>query len=229
MIPAQLVHCSDEDHILYIARVSSNQENTDPGLISWLIKQGHWSPFEMVGACIEVNTTRDIGRQILRHRSFSFQEFSQRYATVSAHQSAPHREMRLKGSKSNRQGSGGERDQMLEVTMAEAVIRAFQNYDRLIHAGVAPECARSILPEGYTPTRMYMNGTLRSWIHYLAERLRLNPKDNRPWAQLEHYRIAAAIYALLKLQFPVTFEAIEHIAYIDKPRRQMGDQAGEAS
>lgn len=213
--PIEIIHTGDEKHILYIARVSSNQKNSDPGLIRWLIDQNHWSPFEMIGACVEINTTRDIGRQILRHRSFSFQEFSQRYAAVESADLA--REMRVKGG-SNRQGSTDNRDTEMEIAAAGFALQAFDTYDRLIASGVAPECARSVLPEGFAPTRLYMNGTLRSWIHYLRERLKWNAKDDLPWAQREHYRLASMIYHNLSDFFPVTWTAIEDMAYIDEPR-----------
>ena len=167
----KIIHATPESHLLYIARVSSNQENTDPGLITYLIKQNHWSPFEMIGACVEIETTRDIGRQVLRHRSFSFQEFSGRYAEYADLRSD--RDLRFKGS-TNRQGSiPAETDeqrtaaeyfgtQLMEHTRSSAAL-----YRNMLEAGIAPECARAVLPEGLTPTRMYMNGTLRSWIHYL--------------------------------------------------------------
>lgn len=213
-----VIHHGDEKHVLYIARVSSNQDNSDPGLISWLIRQNHWSPFEMIGACVEINTTRDIGRQILRHRSFSFQEFSQRYAAV--HASSDQREMRVKGG-SNRQGSTGERHIKAESELNRYSRDMFRLYQRAIEEGVAPECARSILPEGYTPTRMYMNGTLRSWIHYLHERLKWNHKDDLPWAQREHYRIARAVYRQLANAFPVTWVALGRLDYIDLPKEEV--------
>jgi len=206
-----IVHSGEESHILYIARVSSNQENTDPGLISFLIRQNHWSPFEMIGACVEIETTRDIGRQILRHRSFSFQEFSQRYAAVP--ELIGDREMRLKGS-SNRQGSLDERSGHFEEQAKRLGTLAGKLYHDMIEAGVAPESARSVLPEGLTPTRMYMNGTLRSWIHYLRERCKLDP-NGKPYAQREHYRLAREIEMQLRSVFPVVFAALDDMRYID--------------
>jgi thymidylate synthase (FAD) len=213
----RIIHHGEEGHVLYIARVSSNQDNTNPGLLSYLIKHNHWSPFEMVGACVEILTTRDIGRQILRHRSFSFQEFSQRYAVVDAkaHSAIDMREMRLKGS-TNRQGSLGDRDDALEITMHELAELGFKAYHELIASGVAPECARSILPEGYAPTKMYMNGTLRSWVHYIKERTALN-EEGFPFAQREHYRLAVDIWKQLADRFPVTFQAIEEMGYFAAP------------
>lgn len=210
----RIIHHGDEAHLIYIARVSSNQENTDPGLLGYLIRKNHWSPFEMIGACVEIETTRDIGRQILRHRSFAFQEFSQRYAKVES--SDLYREMRRQGS-SNRQGSAGNRDNNAEHLAASAALAAFDAYDALISAGVAPECARSVLPEGYAPTKMYMNGTLRSWLHYLRERCKLSD-EGLPYAQREHYWLACQIMLQLREVFPVTFAAIDQLEYIDPSR-----------
>ena len=209
----KLIHHGDESHLLYIARVSSNQDNADPGLINYLMRNGHWSPFEMVGACVEITTTRDIGRQILRHRSFSYQEFSQRYAEVE--DSVAEREMRLAGT-SNRQGSTGQRHHLVEETVQRFGQEAFATYRRLLNAGVAPECARAVLPEGLTPTRLYMNGTLRSWLHYLKERLHVDPKRGIQVAQREHVLLAESIYDELRAVFPVTFAAVEQFDYIDR-------------
>lgn len=212
-----LIHHGDEKHLLYIARVSSNQENADPGLINYLMRNGHWSPFEMIGACVEIGTTRDIGRQILRHRSFSYQEFSQRYAEVSG--SVAEREMRIAGS-SNRQGSSTERDAFCEEIVDEFATQAFATYRRLIDEGVAPECARAVLPEGLTPTRLYMNGTLRSWLHYLKERLHVDPKRGVQVAQREHVILAEEIYDALASAFPVTFAAVQQFDYIERDARE---------
>lgn len=213
----KIIHASPESHLLYIARVSSNQENTDPGLITYLIRQNHWSPFEMIGACVEIETTRDIGRQVLRHRSFSFQEFSQRYATVPDVLS--YRDVRFKGT-TNRQGSqladSPEQDQIAadaKLAMADLAEKARRTYEDMIENGVAPECARVVLPEGLTPTRMYMNGTLRSWIHYFRERLKM--KDGYPLAQREHYDLALSIANDLSFIYPATFDALRRLQYID--------------
>lgn len=214
----RIIHHGDEAHVVYIARVSSNQENTDPGLLSWLIRQSHWSPFEMIGACIEVNTTRDIGRQLLRHRSFSFQEFSQRYAAVT--EDVENREMRFKGG-SNRQGSMAYRELGIESRMKEMAGRCRVLYAEALEEGIAPECARSILPEGFTPTKLYMNGTLRSWIHFCRERLAWNEKDDLPWAQRENYRIARSVYWQLSYVCPIIWQAIQDIDYIDYPREDV--------
>lgn len=217
---ARIIHYGDEGHLLYIARVSSNQENADPGLIGYLMRNGHWSPFEMIGACVEINTTRDIGRQILRHRSFSFQEFSQRYAEVK--RKDVERDIRFKGS-TNRQGSVAAHGSLqigltVKYTqeMDDLAVRAYELYDDMIEAGVAPECARAVLPEGLTPTRMYMNGTLRSWLHYLRERLHVDPKRGYKVAQLEHQLLAESIYDQLASVFPITFKACQEIDYIDR-------------
>ncbi len=212
MMNTRIIHHGDESHLIFIARVSSNQENTDPKLLSFLIRQNHWSPFEMIGACVEIVTTRDIGRQILRHRSFAFQEFSQRYAAV--HAQSGQREMRLKGS-TNRQGSRDERAERLEWAAANLAEQCFDLYSEMISEGVAPECARAVLPEGFTPTKLYMNGTLRSWIHYLRERCKLDP-NALPYAQREHYRLALEIECHLRAAFPVTFAALDDMGYIDR-------------
>lgn len=213
----KLIHHGDEHHLLYIARVSSNQDNADPGLINYLMRNGHWSPFEMIGACVEINTTRDIGRQILRHRSFSYQEFSQRYAEVG--DSVAEREMRLAGS-SNRQGSKLLRDRDAEFIVDAFAEMAFDTYRTLLEQGVAPECARAVLPEGLTPTRLYMNGTLRSWLHYLKERLHVDPKRGVQVAQREHVLLAEAIYDALAEAFPVTFAAVQQFDYIERNARE---------
>lgn len=213
---AKLIHWGSEEHILYIARVSSNQENADPKLLSYLIRQSHWSPFEMVGACVEINTTRDIGRQILRHRSFSFQEFSGRYAEYADLRSD--RQLRFKGT-TNRQGSRVALTEDEEFAKKEFDVELLKLsrhtaalYRQMLEKGIAPECARAVLPEGMVPTRMYMNGTLRSWIHYLKERLALN-KDGVKVAQAEHVWIAEDIYDLLKDKFPTVWAALESINY----------------
>lgn len=189
-----------------MARVSNpdNEKNeaTAPKLIAYLIKHKHWSPFEMVSACFEIKTTRDIGRQILRHRSFSFQEFSQRYAEVKP-EDFPYREMRMKGT-TNRQGSLNVRDEDCEIMATGFAVEAFRIYSELIKSGVAPECARAVLPEGYTPTRMYMTGTLRSWIHYCMER-------TAPVVQKEHRDIAQSISHELGTVFPSVWDAVRLI------------------
>ena len=202
----RIVHHGDEANLLHIARVSSDQTNTDPALIGYLMRNKHWSPFEMIGACVEIETTRDIGRQILRHRSFSFQEFSQRYSDVE--NVGINREMRVKGG-TNRQGSSRVRSPSMEALAERVRDTAFSAYQQMLDLGIAPECARAILPEGFAPTKMYMNGTLRSWLHYLAERLHIDPKHGNPVAQREHFELAQSIRGLLAPVFPVTFAALE--------------------
>ena len=194
-----------ESIITYCARVSNpkNQKaNANPErLIRYLIKHKHWSPFEMASACVEINTTRDISAQILRHRSFSFQEFSQRYAPVDDSLEIPQwRRQDL----TNRQNSTddldleaiAEVDQLCANAYAEAIIA----YRRMLELGVAKECARKVLPIN-SPTRLYMSGTIRSWIHYLSVRTNQD-------TQLEHRQIAQDIQKLLQQQLPSIFSAI---------------------
>jgi thymidylate synthase (FAD) len=160
-----------------MARVSApeNQKKYEsaPKLISYLIKHQHWSPFEMVSACMEIDTSRDIGRQLLRHRSFSFQEFSQRYASVRALPEGTIRETRLQDPK-NRQSSIETDDDALhrdwEFRQHQVISLARSHYDWALDHGIAKEVARAVLPEGLTPSRLYMAGTLRSWLHFCALR-----------------------------------------------------------
>jgi len=160
-----------EDLIAHMARVSApaNQEaGTDSSrLIKYLVKHKHWSPFEMVNVCMEIETTRDIARQILRHRSFSFQEFSQRYAEVQGYSIS---EARMQDTK-NRQNSLETEDRELQewwtAKQREALRSARMVYDEALAIGIAKEVARKVLPEGITMSKMYMNGTLRSWMHYV--------------------------------------------------------------
>lgn len=181
---------SVDEFIAYVARVSnpSNQNNTLTAtkLLRYLAKHKHWSPFEMVNVVMEINTTRDIARQILRHRSFSFQEFSQRYADPTQDLGFVHREARLQDVK-NRQNSIEVNDSFLELDWQkrqEKLIETVSDtYNWAIKNGIAKEQARNVLPEGLTNSRMYMNGTLRSWIHYCQ--LRMGPET-----QKEHREIA---------------------------------------
>lgn len=193
-----------DDLIAHMARVSNPKaQEGDPSekLIRYLIRHRHWSPFEMANMCVEIVTTRDIGRQILRHRSFSFQEFSGRYATYS--EILDNRECRLQDSK-NRQNSLTNEDPALTVAWDAAVERIARNacadYEWAISAGVAKEVARAILPEGLVPTRMYMNGTVRSWIHYLHER-------TQPGVQKEHRMLALNIQEWFAQCFPMVYAA----------------------
>jgi thymidylate synthase (FAD) len=196
---------STEDIVAYCARVSnpSNQMNTEtaPKLIRYLIKNKHWSPFEMVSLCFEIETSRAIAAQILRHRSFSFQEFSQRYAQVTTLEPI---EFRSQG-KTNRQ-VGEDRVELdpetaLQVNIAQQYCSDL--YNRLVDKGIAKECARMILPLN-TQTRIYMNGTLRSWIHYLELRTHQH-------TQKEHRQIALAIQEIVFKEFPNIKQALEDI------------------
>lgn len=200
-----------EELIAYMARVSNpkNQNNEDiQGLISYMIKHKHWSPFEMANAVFEINTTRDIARQILRHRSFSFQEFSQRYSTVDNLPPAVHRECRLQDT-INRQNSLETKDPVLKEFwngIQQTVLHlTHEAYKAAIESGIAKEQARALLPEGLTPTRMYMNGTIRSWLHYLE----LRCKED---TQKEHREIANSIASVLSQHIPAicTSLKVEH-------------------
>ena len=193
-----------EQVIGYCARVSNpaNQDNPDVSrLLSYCIKHGHWSIFEMASMCVEIKTTRAISPQILRHRSFSFQEFSQRYAEV--HDFPVLGEMRLAGT-TNRQSSqplperGFDTDIILDAELA--VSRSYWTYNKLIKAGIAAETARMVLPL-CCPTTLYMSGTIRSWIHYVQLRTQED-------TQLEHREIADSIKALMTEHLPITMGVI---------------------
>jgi thymidylate synthase (FAD) len=193
-----------EDLIAYCARVSnpSNQSSTETSerLLTYLAKEKHWSPFEMVSACLEIETTRDIARQILRHRSFSFQEFSQRYADPTKDLSINNfREARLQDTK-NRQNSIETDDIDLKLEwlkkQSEVSLAAKETYLWAIENGIAKEQARAVLPEGTTESRMYMNGTLRSWMHYIELR-------SGNGTQKEHREIAVACANELEKVFPI--------------------------
>jgi thymidylate synthase (FAD) len=181
-----------KDLVAYCARVSnpSNQLNKETAdkLIGYLIKHQHWSPLEMVSACIEIETTRDIARQILRHRSFSFQEFSQRYADPTKDLSFMLREARLQDTK-NRQNSIENNNEVLSamwrIKQENVIKNALSAYNWAIENGIAKEQARAVLPEGNTMSRMYMNGTIRSWIHYIDLR-------SKNGTQKEHIEVALA-------------------------------------
>jgi thymidylate synthase (FAD) len=197
-----------EDLIAYAARVSnpSNQMNkeTAPKLIRYLIKNAHWSPLEMVSATLEIETTRDIARQILRHRSFSFQEFSQRYADPTKMDFVI-REARLQDQK-NRQNSIETNDPNLQAEWEryqQALIETTKDvYNWAIENGIAKEQARAVLPEGITASRMYMSGTLRSWVHYIQLR-------GGNGTQKEHMQIAWACADELAKVFPLIKELVE--------------------
>jgi len=199
----------NEDLIVHMARVSnpSNQETKEGNekLIRYLITNQHWSPFEMVNLVMEINTTRDIARQILRHRSFSFQEFSQRYADPTKSLSFELREARLQDNK-NRQNSIVTNDALLHKQWIEqqqlVVDTARSAYDWAIDHGIAKEQARVVLPEGNTQSRLYMNGTLRSWIHYCTLRMSNG-------TQKEHADVAKECWKIVDKQFPNVVAAVQ--------------------
>jgi thymidylate synthase (FAD) len=193
------------DLIAFCARVSnpSNQNNTATSdkLIKYLIKHKHWSPFEMANICLEIETTRDIARQILRHRSFTFQEFSQRYANPVQDLTFEKREARLQDQK-NRQNSIEVEDERLQAkwnAMQELVlINARNAYNWAIDNGIAKEVARAVLPEGLTMSRMYVNGSIRSWLHYIEIRAdEATQKEHRIIA-LECAKVIAEIFPLVE-------------------------------
>jgi len=199
-----------QDLVAYCARVSnpSNQANSETSerLIKYLIKHKHWSPLEMVSVCIEVETTRDIARQLLRHRSFSFQEFSQRYAdpTAELDDAFVLREARMQDTK-NRQNSveldmSDEKQRLLayewERSQNRVLYAVKKEYEWAIKNGIAKEPARAVLPEGLTVSRLYVNGTLRSWIHYIDLR-------DGNGTQKEHAEIARACAEVIAKVFPI--------------------------
>ena len=195
-----------EEMIVKMARVSapSNQDNMDtaPRLLRYLIKNKHWSPFEMANMCVEIETTRAISPQILRHRSFSFQEFSQRYADTKELGSAVIPHLRRQDLK-NRQNSIDDIPAEMLGNFYRRISELYENsahlYREMVSSGIAKECARSVLPLS-TQTRLFMNGTLRSWIHYLDLRCHES-------TQLEHRQIAREIKQIFCEQFPIIGEA----------------------
>jgi thymidylate synthase (FAD) len=198
-----------QELIAYCARVSnpSNQFNSDTSekLIRYLVKHAHWSPLEMVSACVEITTTRDIARQILRHRSFSFQEFSQRYADPTKDLKFITREARLQDPK-NRQNSVEVEDQQLQNEWYRAqqrvIYAAQREYEWAIKNGIAKEQARAVLPEGLIESRLYMNGTLRSWIHFIELR-------SGNGTQKEHQLIALACARAIAAIFPMSESLVQ--------------------
>ena len=194
--------------VAFCARVSnpSNQNNigTSEKLIRYLIKHQHWSPLEMVSMCLEIETTRDIARQMLRHRSFSFQEFSQRYADPTKELDFVIREARLQDEK-NRQNSIETDDELLQIEwnrkQREVIDAAKNAYKWAIDNGIAKEQARAVLPEGLTVSRLYMNGTLRSWIHYIQLR-------SANGTQKEHMQIAQKCAEVIAKVFPMANEFV---------------------
>lgn len=202
-----------EDIVSYCARVSNpkNQKNftTSSNLLSYMIREGHWSPFEMVHLTIEIETTRDIARQILRHRSFSFQEFSQRYADPTKELKFVNREARLQDPK-NRQNSIEldalhlELDDAWKRKQLNIISSTMNAYRWAIDNGIAKEQARAVLPEGLTESRLYMSGNLRSWIHYCQLRMGNG-------TQLEHIKIANKCWNILEEEFSEVTDAINNL------------------
>lgn len=197
-----------EQLVADMARVSApeNIGKDASKLLAYLIKHQHWSPYEMVNMCVEINTTRDIARQLLRHRSFSFQEFSQRYAEVDKLPPAPLREARLQDTK-NRQNSISVEDAALQDWWKQEQDLCVKNtqaiYQLALQKGIAKEVARAVLPEGLTTSKMYMNGTLRSWIHFYQLR-------SGNGTQKETRQIADNIGYLLKAYFPNIWKALNN-------------------
>jgi len=197
--------------IAYAARVSNpgnqNNEKTAPKLLRYLIRENHWSPFEMVSVTMEIKTTRDISRQIIRHRSFSFQEFSQRYAVSEGfiqdrEARKPHptnRQLSMVDEDAGRQQTAQE---MFSEMQSEVVGVAREQYELALDAGIAKEQARALLPEGLTETTLYMAGTLRSWLHYCELR-------RGHGTQKEHIEVADACWDVLKTHFPDVCKAVE--------------------
>jgi thymidylate synthase (FAD) len=203
-----------QELIAYCARVSnpSNQFNTETSekLIRYLVKHSHWSPLEMVSACMEITTTRDIARQILRHRSFSFQEFSQRYADPTKDLNFVTREARFQDLK-NRQNSvdvdkTDNNQRLLDIEWERAqkrvIYAAQREYEWAIANGIAKEQARAVLPEGLIESRLYMNGTLRSWIHFIELR-------SANGTQKEHMEVARACAQAVSAIFPMAQEYVQ--------------------
>ena len=206
---ASLVHVTPDgdDLIAYMARVSNpaNQQKASEasGLIKYLIKHKHWSPFEMVNMCVEINTTRSIAAKVLRHRSFSFQEFSQRYSNVED-LGEPILPALRRQDTTNRQNSIDDINHHDQQAWLKEVDKLYKNsiclYKDMLKAGIAKECAREVLPLA-APSRLYMNGTLRSWIHYVDLR-------TGNGTQVEHQKIARDVKSLLSEQFPKVYKAI---------------------
>jgi thymidylate synthase (FAD) len=205
--PSATTGCNSASELVaYAARVSNpaNQNNSEtaPRLIKYLIKHAHWSPLEMVHMTLEIKTTRDISRQIIRHRSFSFQEFSQRYAVS---ENFVEREARLQDEK-NRQNSIEVDDDHIhhEWLHAQSRVRwmAQKEYEKALDMGIAKEQARALLPEGLTETTLYMAGSLRSWIHYCQLRMANG-------TQKEHMEVANQCWEIIKQHFPEVVEALE--------------------
>lgn len=207
--PSATTGCNTANQLIaYVARVSNpdnqNNDKTASKLLGYLIKHEHWSPFEMVSATLEIKTTRDISRQIIRHRSFSFQEFSQRYAVSTNFET---RECRLQ-DQSNRQNSVETEDRQLaewwKMAQKELIQKSKLVYQTALDHGIAKEQARAVLPEGNTETTLYMSGTLRSWIHYCKLRMSNG-------TQKEHMIIADQCWDVLSQHFPDVAKAVEEL------------------
>ena len=207
--PSATTGCNTANQLIaYVARVSNpdnqNNDKTASKLLGYLIKHEHWSPFEMVSATLEIKTTRDISRQIIRHRSFSFQEFSQRYAESTNFET---RECRLQ-DQTNRQNSIETEDRELaewwKMAQKELIQKSKLVYQTALDHGIAKEQARAVLPEGNTETTLYMSGTLRSWIHYCKLR-----RSNG--TQKEHMIIADQCWDVLSQHFPDVAKAVEEL------------------
>jgi len=200
-----------EKHMGYVARVSNpkNQDNPNvSGLLKYCIKHGHWSVFEQAFMTVEINTTRGLAAQILRHRSFTYQEFSQRYADVSyIREDIPLPELRSQDLK-NRQNSVDDVDpEVVEIfnkEMREHFDKSIDLYKKMLHAGIAKECARFVLPLA-TPTRLYMTGSVRSWIHYIDLR-------SAHGTQKEHMDLVENVRQVFKQQFPVVAQALDWVS-----------------
>jgi len=212
--PSAITGCHTANELIaYAARVSNpgnqNNEKTAPKLLRYLIKEGHWSPFEMVSVTMEIKTTRDISRQIIRHRSFAFQEFSQRYAVSEGFNT--HREAR-KQHPTNRQLSMVDEDpirqkkaqEVFNEMQAEVAKVAKDYYEMALNTGIAKEQARALLPEGLTETTLYMSGTLRSWIHYCELR-------RGHGTQSEHIKVADKCWDVLGTHFSDVVKAVESL------------------
>jgi thymidylate synthase (FAD) len=199
-------HTADAENLIaYMARVSNpeNQDNPEyEKLIRYLIKHKHWSPFEMVNVCMSISCTRDIARQILRHRSFTFQEFSQRYAVAQDYEVSDARMQ----DKENRQNSIVSTDLELnrwwDEQQKKVISSVSKLYDHALQTGIAKEVARKVLPEGLTMSKMYVNGTLRSWMHYTQLRCGVD-------TQVEHRQIALEVHKNLSTLFPTVMGALE--------------------
>lgn len=207
--PSAYTGCNTaEELVAYCARVSNpkNQANhqTGPKLVRHLLEEGHWSPLEMVNISMEIETTRDIARQILRHRSFSFQEFSQRYAKATNFEL---RDARLQDKK-NRQNSIQTDDKTLkeewQIRQAKLLQAVEEEYNWALSMGIAKEQARAVLPEGMTVSTLYMNGTLRSWVHFCMLRMGNG-------TQLEHMEVAKQCWEVIRQHFPSVTEACESL------------------